>query len=112
MSSDISCIVIKSDRISRKIPTLGEIVGVYGEKSRFVVMNVDHSSRVAQLMERGDKHRLVDVSFTSVQTLKHNLSQIIHRFLEATDEAKSRGAAPAPLAEQHQGKDSPGEPSG
>ena len=52
MSSNISCIVIKSDHHSKKIPCTGEIVGVMAENDLFVVMDVDHSRRVAQLMEK------------------------------------------------------------
>jgi hypothetical protein len=90
VSSDISCIVIKSDRQSGKIPLLGEAVRVTGRSGFFTVMNVDRSRRVAQLMERSGKHRLVDVSFDSVHLFKRNLSQVIRRFLDARDEAEKR----------------------
>jgi hypothetical protein len=94
VSSAISCIVIKSDRRPRKVPILGETVRVYGKTDLFVVMNVDRNRRVAQLMERGGKHRLVNVPFASVQMFKHNLSQTIHRFLEAREEAKAEESRP------------------
>jgi hypothetical protein len=41
-------------------------------------------------MERSGKHRLVDVPFNSVHPFKRNLSQVIHRFLDARDEAEKR----------------------
>ncbi len=87
MSSAISCIVIKSDRQSGKIPLLGESVRVEDRSGFFVVMHVDRHRRVAQLMERSGKHRLVDVPFSSVRPLKRNLSQVIRRFLDTRDEA-------------------------
>lgn len=65
-----------------------------GESGLFIVMNVDRNRRVAQLMERSGKHRLVHVPFASVQMFKHNLSQTIHRFLEAREEAKTQESAP------------------
>ncbi len=94
MSSAISCIVIKTDRRPRKVPISGEVVRVSGETGLFVVMNVDRNRRVAQLMERSGKHRLVHAPFASVQMFKHNLSQTIHRFLEATEEAKTEETRP------------------
>ena len=90
MNSAISCIVIKSDRQSGKIPLLGEAVRVAGRKGFFIVMNVDRFRGVAQLMERSGKHRLVDVPFNSVHPFKRNLSQVIRRFLDARDEAEKR----------------------
>jgi len=90
VSSAISCIVIKSDRHSSKIPLLGEVVQVEDRKGLFVVMHVDRNRRVAQLMERNGRHRLVDVPFILVRSFKRNLSQVIRRFLEARDEAQKR----------------------
>ena len=90
MSSAISCIVIKSDRRSRKIPLVGEVVRADGKTGLFMVMQVDHDRRVAQLMERTGKHRFVDVPFDSVQTFKHNVSQAVRRFLDAREEAKAQ----------------------
>jgi hypothetical protein len=90
VSSDISCIVIQSDRHSKKIPISGEIVQVAGRAGLFVVMHVDHGCGVAQLMERGGKHRLVDVPFASLRTFNRTLAHAIHRFLDAREEAKER----------------------
>lgn len=90
MSSAISCIVIKSDRHSAKIPLLGEVVQVDGRNGFFMVMDVDRFRRVAQLMERSGKHRLVDVPFSSVRPSKRNLSQVIRRFLDAREDAQKR----------------------
>ena len=81
MGSPISCIVIKSDHHSKKIPCTGEIVGVTAEADLFVVMDVDHRRQVAQLMERSGRHRLFDVSFSRLRTFNRTLSEAIHRFL-------------------------------
>ncbi len=90
VSSDISCIVIKSDRRSKKTPLSGEVVRVAERDGLFVVMHVDPDRRVAQLMERGGKHRLVDVPFASLRTFNRSLAQEIHRFLDAREEAQER----------------------
>ena len=82
MSSAISCIVIKSDHNFRGIPQPGQVVGVTGESGLYVVMNVDSTSRVAQVMERFGRHRLIDVPFTSVRTFNQKLAHAIHRFLD------------------------------
>jgi hypothetical protein len=51
-------------------------------------MNVDRNRRIAQLMERGGKHRLVDIPFSSVRPFKGNLAQIVRRFLDFRDDRK------------------------
>lgn len=88
MSSAISCIVIQSDRLSGKVPTLGEVVRVDARAGYFVVMHVDRNRRIAQLMERGGKHRLVDIPFSSVRPFKGNLAQVVRRFLDARGDRK------------------------
>ena len=90
VSSDISCIVIKSDRRTKKIPLAGEIVRVADKAGLFVVMDIDLDRHVAQLMERGGKHRLVDVPFASLRTFNRSLAREIHRFLDAREEAQER----------------------
>ena len=87
MDSSISCIVIKSDR-SKKVPFTGEIVGVAAETDLFVVMHVDPIRKVAQLMERSGKHRLVDVSFDRLRTFNGVLGQVIHRMLECREDTE------------------------
>jgi hypothetical protein len=66
------------------------MVQVDGRNGFFVVMDVDRNRRVAQLMERNGKHRLLDVPFISVRSIKRNLSQVIRCFLDARDEAQKR----------------------
>ena len=89
MSSLISCIVIKSDRVSRKIPISGEVVRVAGQDGLFVVMNVDHDRRMAQLMERSGEHHLMDVPFFSLRTFNRNVACAIRRFLDAREDSES-----------------------
>ena len=88
MSSAISRIVIKSDHIFNRFPQLGQTVGVSGTPGLYVVMDLDHTKRIAQLMERSGKHRLIEVPFTSVRTFNRRLAQAIHRFLESRDDSK------------------------
>lgn len=90
MSSNISCIVIKSDHHSKKVPCTGEIVGVTAENDLFVVMDVDHSRRVAQLMERSGKHRLFDVSFARLRIFNRTLAETVHRILECSEHTGKR----------------------
>jgi len=101
VSSALSCIVIKSDRCSEKAPLLGEVVRVAGRDGLFTVMSVDQSRRVAQLMERGGKHRLVDISFSSLRPMKRNLSQIIRRFLESREEGSRLGLRELDAHQEH-----------
>jgi len=103
VSSDISCIVIKSDRRTKKIPLAGEIVRVADRAGLFVVMDTDLDRRVAQLMERGGKHRLVDVPFVSLRTFNRSLAREIHRFLDATEEAQELQHRPPNLQNRWRG---------
>jgi hypothetical protein len=88
VSSAISCIVIKSDRLSGKVPLPGEMVHVEGRAGLFVVMHLDRYRNIAQLMERGGKHRLVNIPFSSVRPLRKNLAQVVRHFLESRDGTK------------------------
>jgi hypothetical protein len=90
VGSAISCVVIQSDQIFRKIPALGQVVGVLGEKSPFVVVDVNQNSGVAQLMEKSGKHRLMSVPFASIRAFNHNLAKAIRHFLETREEPKKR----------------------
>jgi hypothetical protein len=88
VSSAISRIVVKSDQAFRKIPTLGEVVGVVGKSGLFVVMKVDLQDREAQLMEKGGKHRLTNVPFSAIRTINRKLAQTIKRFLDTREESR------------------------
>ena len=90
MSSAISCVVIKTDPITRSRPAVGKVVQVDGEPGLFVVVDVDRERNMAQLMEKAGKHRLTDVPFEFIRPLNRNLAQTIRNFLEARDEAKRR----------------------
>jgi hypothetical protein len=90
VSSAISRIVIKSDHIFTRFPQPGQVVGVSGAPGLYVVMDLDHTNRVAQLMERSGKHRLIKVPFASVRTFNRKLAQAIHRFLESRDDSKKQ----------------------
>lgn len=93
MSSAISCVVIKSDFLSRSIPVVGQLVRVDGESGLFVAMEIDSARRVAKLMEKSGKHRLMDVAFGAIRPLNHRLARAIRCFLDAIDD-KSLEAAP------------------
>jgi len=88
VSSAISRIVIKSDNISSKIPSLGQVVGVIGKPGLFIVMDVDRPANVAQLMEKAGRHRLSSVPFSSIRTFNRTLAKAIRRFLDSRDEGQ------------------------
>jgi hypothetical protein len=46
-----------------------------------VVMELDHTNRVAQLMEKSGRHRLIQVPFTRIRTFNRKLAEAIQRFL-------------------------------
>jgi hypothetical protein len=83
VSSAISRIVIKSDHMLGRFPQPGQVVGVAGAQCLYVVMDLDHTKSVAQLMERSGKHRLIHVPFASIRTFNRRLAQAIHRFLDS-----------------------------
>ena len=86
VSSAISRIVIKSDHIFNRFPQLGQVVGVSGAAGLYVVMDLDHTNRIAQVMEKSGKHRLIEVPFARIRTFNHKLAEAIHRFLETRQE--------------------------
>jgi hypothetical protein len=91
VSSAISRLVIKSDHISSRSPQLGQVVAVSGAQDLYVVMEVDHTNRIAQLMEKSGRHRLIQVPFTRIRTFNRKLAEAIHRFLEIRqDPARQR----------------------
>lgn len=87
MGSAISCVVIKSDLFSRRIPAPGDLVRVAGKSGSFVVIHVDRTRRLAQLMEKSGKHQLVHVPLASVRIFNRKLAQAIHRFLDSRTES-------------------------
>jgi hypothetical protein len=89
VTSAISCIVIKSDRLPRKIPALGEVVRVVDRSGLFVVMSIDCEDRRVTLIEKGGKHRLLDVPFASLRTFNRNLERTIRRFLDSAENLKA-----------------------
>jgi hypothetical protein len=91
VSSAISRIVIKSDHISSRFPQPGQVVALSGAQELYVVMELDHTNRIAQLMEKSGKHRLIQVPFTRIRTFNRKLAEAIHRFLaSAQDPAVQR----------------------
>ena len=83
VSSAISRIVIKSDQIFKGFPQPGQVVGVAGSPGLFIVMDLDHTNRIAQVMERSGRHRLSKVPIESIRTFNRRLAQAIHRLLDA-----------------------------
>lgn len=90
MSSAISRIVIKSDHTSSRSPQLGQVVALSGAQELYVVMELDRTNRIAQLMEKSGRHRLIEVPFTRIRTFNRKLAEAIHRFLETRLDSASQ----------------------
>jgi len=90
VSSAISRLIIKSDHIFSRIPQLGQTVGLIGASDLYVVMDINHEKRVAQLMERSGKHRLIEAPFGSIRTFNRKLAQFIHRFLDSKEDSRKQ----------------------
>lgn len=88
MSSAVSCIVIKSDRLPGRVPEIGQIVRLRGRSGLFTVVNVDKSRRVAQLMEKAGLHHLMDASFADIRTINRSLANTIRRFLDSAGRSR------------------------
>ena len=87
MSSAISCVVIKTDPISRKTPVIGKLVKVEGEAATFLVVDINRDTNMAQLMEKSGQHRLISVPFEMIRPVRSNLADTIRSLLRARDES-------------------------
>jgi hypothetical protein len=53
-------------------------------------MELDRTNRIAQLMEKSGRHRLIEVPFTRIRTFNRKLAEAIHRFLETRLDSASQ----------------------
>ena len=76
-------VLIKSDRIHKKIPRLGQFVRIEGKTGLFFVVGVDKERRVADAMDRTGIHPMEEnVPFAQIHTLNENVSEAVQRFLQ------------------------------
>jgi hypothetical protein len=85
VGSPIINVLIKSDRIHRKVPHVGQTVKMEGRRGLYVVMRTDKIGRVADVMDRTGAHRLEEnVPFAVLQTVSDGLSEAVSQFLDTT----------------------------
>ncbi len=87
MGAQIINVLIKSDRIHKKAPRVGQTVRLEGRRGLFVVMKSDTIGRVADVMNRSGEHRLEEnVPYEVIQTVNEGLSEALNMFLDTTFE--------------------------
>jgi hypothetical protein len=84
MVSPVINVLVKSDRIHRKVPQTGQTVRVEGRKGLFLVVRSDQVARVADVMDRtGPHHVQENVPFALLRSVSSNVSEALHQFLES-----------------------------
>ena len=75
--------VIKSGRLRKKIPNVGQMVRVEGRSGLYKVVRVDRDRRVVDVARGGKSNDSeVDVSFTCIVQVDAKISQSIQQFLK------------------------------
>jgi hypothetical protein len=81
-SANVSA-VIKSGRVGKKIPNVGQMVRVEGRAGLYKVVRVDRDRRVADVARGGkDDDSELDVSFTCIVHVDAKVSKTIQQFLK------------------------------
>lgn len=84
MEPAVVSVLIKSDRLLRRIPRTGETVRVKGRMGLFVVMRVDGARQIADLMRRTGRHELEEnVPLADIHPVSRQVSQAIQEFLDS-----------------------------
>jgi hypothetical protein len=83
VESAVVSVIVKSDRMRKRFPRLGEMVRVVNRAGLFVVARVDREQRVADLKQRVGKVDVVDanVPFLQIRTVSKEASRAIQEFL-------------------------------
>lgn len=86
--------VIKSGRLRKKIPNVGQMVRVEGRSGLYKVVRVDRDRRVVDVARGGKSNDSeVDVSFTCIVQVDAKISQSIQQFLKSGPARKRDSAA-------------------
>lgn len=87
VGAEIISVLIKSDRLHKKVPRVGQTVRLEGRRGLFVVMKSDTIGRVADVMNRSGEHHLEEnVPYELIQTVNEGLSEALNMFLDTTFE--------------------------
>jgi len=93
----IVSVFIKSDRLRRRVPKVGEMVRLAGRPGLFLVTRVDRNERVVDLMQKAGRHELNEnVPFSSIRSLDKNVSVAVDEFLKSqfpSEDEKAESAA-------------------
>lgn len=84
MSSAVVSVVVKSDRVHKKVPKVGQMVRVDGRAGLYEVVRVDRDVRVADVTRRGSaRDSETNVPFRSILHVDAQVSKTIERFLKS-----------------------------
>jgi len=78
-------VIIKSDRLRKRFPKIGEMVRMGDRKGLFMVTRVDGQRRVADLMQRvgNVEVREENVPYQLIHTVPRQASRAIQQFLQS-----------------------------
>ena len=81
----IVSVIIKTDRLRKGFPKVGEMVRLKDHKGLFMVMRVDKDQRAADLMQRVVFREVVEtnVPFSLIRSVPRGASRAIHNFLHS-----------------------------
>lgn len=85
MEPAVVSVIIKSDRLRKRFPRVGEMVRMEERKGLFRVMRVDLEQRAADLTQRVGLHESTEanVPFRLIQSVPQNTSRAIAQFLQS-----------------------------
>ena len=85
MNTAVVSVSVKSDRLPKKFPKMGEMVRMGDRKGLFMVTRVDVHLRVADLVQRVGRIDVVqeNVPFQLIRTVPRQASRAIQQFLHS-----------------------------
>lgn len=84
MNSSISVVVVKSDRLRRKVPKVGEQVRLEGEAGLWAVARVDREHRMFDAARVADPRDLLkDVPFKRIREVDAKTFEAVQAFLKS-----------------------------
>lgn len=81
----IVSVIIKTDRLRKRLPKVGEMVRLMDHKGLFKVIRVDKEQRAADLMQRALYQEVLEtnVPFNLIRTVPRGASRAIQNFLHS-----------------------------
>jgi hypothetical protein len=85
LNTAVVSVSVKSDRLPKKFPKMGEMVRMGDRKGLFMVTRVDVHLRVADLVQRVGRIDVVqeNVPFQLIRTVPRQASRAIQQFLHS-----------------------------